>query len=60
MSAPDAAPISYAEYSALMERMERVEAILVNYMVKHRELAIIEMGYVEDALGLERTKEKRK
>ena len=36
-----------------------VDARLRDYMIKRRELLIIELSYIEDELKLPRTKEKR-
>ncbi len=42
-------------YAELLHRIERLERLIL----KRRETAIIELGAVEDAFGMERTKEKR-
>jgi hypothetical protein len=42
-------------YAELLQRIERLEQIIM----KRRETAIMELGAVEDAFGMTRTKEKR-
>jgi len=47
--------ISIAAFNELIQRVERLEKLLL----KRREMAIIELGAIEDGFDLVRTKEKR-
>lgn len=47
--------LGVTEYQQLLNRIDRLERLFM----KRRELAIIELGSVEDEMGLIRTKEKR-
>lgn len=57
--APGTAYVTRDEHLALAARYAQLEQLVIKYMMKHRELAAIEMGFVEDAFQLERTKESR-
>ncbi len=47
--------VDAAAFHRLLQRMDRLE----RYIMKRRELDIIELSHIEDEMGLERTKEKR-
>lgn len=47
------------ELERLAQRLSRLENVIVSYMLKQRELAIIDMSHIEDELSMPRTKEKR-
>lgn len=59
-SATDSVILSKGEYDDLVNRIAALERFVKDFLVKRRELAIIEMGDIEQRLGLPRTKEKRK
>lgn len=52
--------LSKGEYDDLVNRVDALERFVKDFLVKRRELAIIEMGDIEQRLGMPRTKEKRK
>lgn len=54
------ATINVVEYEALVMRVATLESLIREFMIKQRELAIIEMSDIEQRLGMPRTKEKRK
>lgn len=52
--------LTKGEYDDLVHRIAALERFVKEFLVKRRELAIIEMGDIEQRLGMPRTKEKRK
>lgn len=52
--------INRNEYDTLVSRVATLETLVKEFLFKQRELAIIQMGDIEDRLGMPRTKEKRK
>lgn len=58
-SAGDPVILTRGEYDALEDRIAALERFVKDFLVKRRELAIIEMGDIEQRLGMPRTKEKR-
>lgn len=52
--------VDAATLHLLVTRLAKLEQVVSEYMEKRRELAIIEMGYVEQAKGLPRSKHPTK
>lgn len=52
--------VDAATLHLLVTRLTKLEQMVNEYMDKRRELAIIEMGYVEQAKGLPRSKHPTK
>lgn len=48
-----------SEFAALRARVNALENLLRDYLLKERETAIMTMSQIEDGLRLPRTKEKR-
>lgn len=59
-STPDSAILESREYQELLHRVVTLETFVREFLVKQREIAIIQMGDIENRLGMPRTKEKRK
>lgn len=53
------APVNPSEFAALRARVNALENLLREYMLRERETAILTFNHVETALKLERTKESR-
>jgi len=60
ISGSDSAIMNTREYQELAQRVAVLESFIRDFLIKRRELAIIEMGDIEQRLGMPRTKEKRK
>lgn len=60
ISGSDSAIMNSREYQELAQRVTVLESFIRDFLIKQRELAIIQMGDIEQRLGMPRTKEKRK
>jgi hypothetical protein len=55
----DNVPVTRADYDALSARVNWLENMLRDYLLRERETAILTFNHVETALKLPRTKESR-
>jgi hypothetical protein len=55
----DNVPVTRADYDALSARVNWLENMLRDYLLRERETAILTFNHVETSLKLPRTKESR-